>query len=64
MTSTWELFSSLNKQDLRVQVELGDDVKYIVVGVGTIPFLPYLVNSLGFENVLVVPGLGKNFLSI
>ena len=38
MTSTWELFSSLTEQDLGVQVEIGDDAKYLVVGDGTIPF--------------------------
>jgi hypothetical protein len=37
MTSTRELFSSLTEQDSGVQVELGDDAKYPVVGVGTIP---------------------------
>jgi hypothetical protein len=38
MTLAWELFSSLTKQDSRVSFELGDDVKYLVAGVGTIPF--------------------------
>jgi len=38
ITSTRQLFSSLMKQELRVQVELGDDAKYSVVGVGTISF--------------------------
>jgi hypothetical protein len=30
MTSTQQLFSSLKKQDSRVQVECGDDAKYTV----------------------------------
>jgi hypothetical protein len=37
MTSTYQLFSSLKKQDSEVHVELGDDSKYSVAGVGTIP---------------------------
>jgi hypothetical protein len=38
MTSSLQLFSSLKKQDSRVQVELGDDAKYPTAGFGTIPF--------------------------
>jgi hypothetical protein len=38
MRSSLQLFSSLKKQDLGVQIELGDDAKYLVVGVSTIPF--------------------------
>jgi hypothetical protein len=38
MTLTRQLFSSLKKHDLGVHVELGDDAKYLVAGVGTIPF--------------------------
>jgi hypothetical protein len=37
-TSTQHLFSSLKKHNLGVQVELGDDAKYLVAGVHTIPF--------------------------
>ena len=37
MTSAHELFSILTKQDLGFRVELGDDAKYLVGGVGTIP---------------------------
>jgi hypothetical protein len=43
--SSRQLFSSLKKQDSGVQVELGDDAKYLVAGVGTIPFQLELVNS-------------------
>jgi hypothetical protein len=64
MTSAWELFSSLTEQDSRVQVELGDDAKYPVAGVGTIPFQLQSGNSLDFDDVLFVPGLRKNLLSV
>jgi hypothetical protein len=64
MTSTRQLFSSLKRQDLGVQVELGDDAKYAVVRVGTIPFQLELGNSLDFDDVLFVPGLTKNLVSV
>jgi hypothetical protein len=38
MTSAQQCFTSLKKQDSRVQVELDDDARYPLVGVGTIPF--------------------------
>jgi hypothetical protein len=46
MTSVRQLFSSLKKKDSRVQVELGDDAKYPIAGVGTIPFQLESSNSL------------------
>jgi hypothetical protein len=64
MTSTQQLFSSLKKQDSGIQVELGDDAKYPVARVGTIPFQLELANPLNFDDVLFVPGLGNNLLSI
>jgi hypothetical protein len=51
MTSTRQLFSSLKKQDLGVQVELGDDAKYPVARVGTIPFQLELGNYLDLDDV-------------
>jgi hypothetical protein len=64
MTLAQELFSSLTEQDSGAQVELGDDAKYLVARVGTIPFRIQSGNSLYFDNVLFVPGLGKNLLSV
>jgi hypothetical protein len=64
MTSARQLFSSLKKQDLGVHHEIGDDAKYPIAGVGTIPFQLKSSNSLDFDNVLFVPGLKKNLLSV
>jgi hypothetical protein len=64
MTLARKLFSSLKTQDSRVQDEIGDDANYPVTGVGTIPFQLELGNSLDFDDVFVVPGLGKNFLLV
>jgi hypothetical protein len=43
---------------------LGDDAKYLVAGVGTIPFQLKSINSLDFDDVLFVPNLRKNLLSV
>jgi len=64
MTSTRQLFSCLKKQDSRVQVELGDDAKYPVARVGTITFQLESSNSLDFDDVLFVPSLRENLLSV
>jgi len=64
MTSTLQLFSSFKKLDLGVQVDLGDDVKYQVAGVGTIPFQLKSGNYLDFEGVFFILGLMKNFLLV
>jgi hypothetical protein len=53
----------LKKRDSRVQVELGGDAKYPVVGVGNIPFQLDLGNYSDFDDVLFVPGLKKKFIS-
>jgi hypothetical protein len=63
MTSTRQLFSSLTKQDSRVQVELSDDAKSPVGGVGTIPSQLESSSPLDFDH-LFVPGVKKNLLSI
>jgi hypothetical protein len=63
-TSTQELFSSLTEKDSRVWVELGDDAKYLVAGVGTIPFQLQSGNSLDFDNILFVLGLRKNLFLV
>jgi hypothetical protein len=64
MTLARQLFSSPKKQDLGVHVKLGDDAKYPIARVGTIPFQLESCNSLDFDDVLFVPGLTKNLLSV
>jgi hypothetical protein len=64
MTSARELFTSLTKQDSRLHVELGNDAKYAVKGVGTISFQLESGSSLEVKDVLYVPGLTKNLLSV
>ena len=59
MASARDLFMSLTEQVSVVQLELGDDAKYLVVGIGTIPFQLQSGNSLQFDDILFVPGLIK-----
>lgn len=58
------MFFSLTEQDLGVQVEVGDDAKYPIVGIGTIPFQLESGNSLDFDDFLFVPSLKKNLLLV
>ena len=64
MTLVQQFFSSLKKQDSGVQVELGDDAKYPIARVGTIPFQLESSNSLDFDDVLFVLNIRKNLLSV
>jgi hypothetical protein len=64
MTEAQELFSSLMERDSYVHVELGDDAKYAVKGEGTITFHLESGGSFDAQDVLYVPGLKKNFLSV
>ena len=38
MTSDKELFSEMEEKDIKMHIEMGDDGKYSVTGVGTITF--------------------------
>jgi hypothetical protein len=64
MTSTQQLFFSLKKQDSGVQVELDDEAKYPVARASIVPFQLESNNSLDFDDVLFVPSLKNNLLSI
>ena len=38
MTRDKELFNSLEEKDLQMHIEMGDDWRYIAIGIGTITF--------------------------
>ena len=48
-------------KDLKMHIEMGDDGKYGVTGVGTITFQRVHADPLALNNVMQVPGLTKNF---
>jgi hypothetical protein len=64
MTRTYELFTSWSKTNLDLHVELGTNAKCGVEGVGIVRFQLELVGSLEVANVLYVPKLKMNLLSI
>lgn len=54
----------LTKKDSSLQVDFGHNVRYIMKGIGTNSFHLDLGDSLHMSNVLFLPGLNKNHLSI
>jgi hypothetical protein len=64
MTGSQKSLTSLTEENSRLQVELGDNAKYAVKGVGTTSFQLKSGKPLKMSEVLYVPGLKKNLLSI
>jgi hypothetical protein len=54
----------LTKENSRLQVQLGDNAKYAVKGIGTTLFQLKYGKPLKMSEALYVPGLKKNLLSI
>jgi hypothetical protein len=61
MVEAWELFHNLEKRDLDIHVQLGDDEKYVE---GEIMFHLESGGSLDVQNVIYVPCLKNNFISV
>jgi hypothetical protein len=64
MIEAQDLFSSMMEKESKVHLELGDDSRYAVKGEGTITIQLELGSLLDSHDVLYVPCLKKNFLSI
>jgi len=64
MTDDKELFSELEDTDLKMHIEMGDDGKYSVTGVGTINFQRDHEAPLTLKNVMHVPILTKNLVYV
>eukprot|EP00253_Pinus_taeda_P024502 PITA_24502 len=64
MTSDKKLFSALEEKDLKMGIEMGDDERYSVSGVGTIAFQREHGAPLTLTDVMYVPGLKKNLVSV
>lgn len=64
MTGSQKSLTSLIEENSRLQVELGENVKYAVKGIGTTSFQLNSEKPLEMCEVLYVPGLKKNLLSI
>jgi hypothetical protein len=64
MTGYKEFLSDIKTKSFAEQVELGDDKCYKIEGVGSISFRLESGAMLNVDEVLYVPGLSKNLLSV
>ena len=64
MTGDKELFSDLEEKDLQMHIEMGDDGRYNVTGIGTITFEREYGNPFLLKNGMHVSGLKKNLVSV
>eukprot|EP00253_Pinus_taeda_P031070 PITA_31070 len=64
MTGVREYFSELSEDDTDMEVVLGDDNIVGAVGVGTLTFDREAKATLKVSNVLYVPGMKKNLISV
>jgi len=64
MTGDRDLFSDLDEKDLRVHIEMGDDGRYSATGIGTISFERESGKPFILKEVMHVPRLKKNIISV
>eukprot|EP00253_Pinus_taeda_P002543 PITA_02543 len=64
MTNDKILFSTLEEKDLQMHIEMGNDEKYSVSGVGTVALQREHGALITLTDMKYVPGLKKNLLSI
>ena len=64
MTGDKELFSDLEEKDLQMHIEMGDDGQYSATDIGTIKFERESGNPFILKDVMHVPGLKKNLVSV
>lgn len=63
MTGDKNLFSALEEKDLKMCIEMGDDGRYSVLGVGMVAFHMEHGSPITLTDVKYVPGLKKNLVS-
>ena len=64
MTRCQSQLTDLSKKDSSLHVELGDNAKYAVKGMGSTSFQLDSRDTLHMSDILLVPGLKKNLLSV
>ena len=64
MTGDVNIFSDLVEKDLQLHVELGDNGRYNATGIGTITFQRESGKLILLQDVVHVPGLKKNLISV
>ena len=64
MTGDTELFSDLEEKDLQMHIEMGDDGRYSVTNIRSITFERDSGKPFLLKDVMHVPGLKKNLVSV
>ena len=64
MTKDKYLFTDMDEKDLGVHIEMGDDGRYSATDIGTISFKREFGKPFVLKEVMHVPGLKKNLISI
>ena len=64
MTGDKELFSDLEEKYLQMNIEMGDDGRYIATGIGTVTFDRESGKPFMLKDVMHVPGLKNNLVSV
>jgi hypothetical protein len=64
MTGVQENFSNLKCAEVRIDISLGDNRVVIVAGIGTVSFRRENLPPISFIDVLFVPGMKKNLISV
>jgi hypothetical protein len=64
MTRLREHFSDLRDTEVRIEISLGDERVVRVAGVGTVAFQRDGMPPISFTDVLYVPGMKKNLISV
>ena len=64
MTRDKELFSDLEEKDIQMHIEMGDDGRYSATSIGTITFERESGKPFLLKDVMHVPGLKKNLVSV
>ena len=64
MIGVREHSTNLRDTEVRIEIALGDDTLVRVVGIGTVTFRRDSMPPISFTDVLYVPGLKKNLISV
>ena len=64
MTGDQDLFIDLDEKDLGVHIEMGDDGRYSAIGISTISFERQSGKPFVLKDVMHVPGLKNNIISL
>ena len=64
MMGNRDLFSDFEEKDLKKSIEFGDDERYSATRMGTVTFQREFGSPLRITDVMYVPGLKKNLVSV